>query len=183
MKNEKELQMSLRDMRRKKLSAVAAATALGRRGGPLDIIKISRMLNHSDPVIREGTLKNLAELGGRDAAMAVVRCVRDKDPRVRAAACKALGRMRAHSSKAPLYDALYDNDPIVRCSAAGALACMGDKTGLAQVMKLLCSAGRHQWEALRSLNLITGQNFRVNDHGLSQAIEWVGQQKKRFSKK
>ena len=81
MKNEKELQMSLRDMRRKKLSAVAAATALGRRGGPLDIIKISRMLNHSDPVIREGTLKNLAELGGRDAAMAVVRCVRDKDPR------------------------------------------------------------------------------------------------------
>ena len=183
MDRDKQHKLTIKDLRREKLSGVAAAVILSQRDSATNAIRISRMLNNPDPVIREGTIKSLAQSGGHEAAMAVVRCVRDRDPRVRAAACKALGQMRAHSAKAPLYDALYDNSYMVCCSAAGALATMGDKIGLAQVMKLLCSTGRHQREALRSLNIITGQNFRANADGLRQAIHWVTEQKKRFFKK
>ena len=183
MDRDKQHKLTIEELRREKLSGVAAASILARRNGATDTITISRMLNNPDPVIREGTIKSLAQSGGRNAAMAIVRCVRDRDPLVRAAACKALGQMRVHSAKASLYDALYDSSHTVSCSAAGALAAMGDKIGLAQVMKLLCSSGRHQREALRSLNIITGRNFRVNADGLSQAIRWVTEQKKRFFKK
>ena len=183
MDRDKQRKLSINDLRREKLSGVAAAAILAQRNNATDVIKISRMLNNPDPVVREGTIKSLAGNGGRDAAMAIVRCVRDRDPRVRAAACKALGQMRAHSTKIPLYDALYDSNYTVCCSAAGALATMGDKIGLAQIMKLLCSSGRHQKEALRSLNIITGQNFRINADGLRQAIHWVTEQKKRLFKK
>ena len=183
MDRDKQRRLTISELRREKLSGVAAASILAQRNSATDVIRISRMLNNPDPVIREGTIKSLAQSGGRDAAMAVVRCVRDRDPGVRAAACKALGQMRAHSAKAPLYDALYDSSYMVCCCAAGALAAMGDKIGLAQVMKLLCSSGRHQREALRSLNMITGRNFRVNADGLRQAIHWVAEQKKQFLKK
>ena len=55
-----------------------------------------------------------------------------------------------------------------------------DKIGLPLVKKLVCRSGRHRWQALRSLNLITGQSFRINEPDLKEAISWIKSQRKRF---
>ena len=168
-------------LQRQTLSGAAAATVLGRSNSVVDIVRISRTLNSSDPTMRQETINNLTQIGGREAAMAVARCLRDPYPSVRSAACKALGNMRAHTAKAQLYDALHDKDPVVCCSAAGALAVMGDKAGLPQIVKIICTRGKHQLQALRSLNIITKQDFRINPRGLEDAIRWIKAKKKHLS--
>ncbi|MBN1765124.1 MAG: HEAT repeat domain-containing protein [Sedimentisphaerales bacterium] len=159
--------------RREALSGLAAAAALGKRASVADVLKVSSMLSSADPKVRVSTIKNLANLGGKDAVAAISRCLQDKDPTVRTAACEAIGHLRAHSAKTELYDALHDKEALVRCGAATALAMMGDKSGLKEVKRLVCVNGRHQWAALRSLNAITGKDFRINDHGLNEAIRWI----------
>jgi HEAT repeat protein len=169
-------------LQRQTLSGAAAATVLGRRDSIVDIVRISSTLNNSDPAMRQETIKNLTRIGGKEAAMAVARCLRDPYPSVRSAACEALGNMRAHVAKAQLYDALYDSDPVVCCNAAGALAVMGDKAGMPQIIKMLCTPGKHQLQSLRSLNVIAKQDFRINPRGLEDAIRWIKAKKKHLSK-
>lgn len=166
-------------IRQKQLSGVAAAALLS-QGGSNDISRMSRMLHSDDPMVREGTIKSMAQTGNRQAVGSMMHCIRDPDPRVRSALCVALGRLRAHQAKDILYDALHDKNPNVCCAAAGALAVMGDKIGLPQVAKLVKTPGRHQWQALRSLNLITGQQFRINEHGLNDAIRWIKAKRRQF---
>ncbi len=169
-------------LRQKQLSGVAAAALLSKNGSGADISRMSRMLHNDDPMVREGTIRSMAKMGSRQAVGAMLHCLRDRDPRVRTATCIALGQLRAHQAKTQLYDALYDKDPNVCCAAAGALASMGDKIGLPQVAKLLRTTGKHQWQALRSLNQITGQTFRINEHGLKDAICWINAKRKIFKK-
>ena len=83
------------------------------------------MLNNSDPMVREGTIKNLARIGSRDAAAVISRCLRDPDQRVRITACKELGQMRAHAAKSHLYDALHDPDKRIRVQAVELLSAIG----------------------------------------------------------
>ena len=168
---------------RKPLGRAAVAMALGKRTDAAEIIKITRLLNNCDPVVRQDTIKKLAQIRGPDAILAISRCLRDSDPQVRATACKTLGRMRAQSAKAQLYDALHDSNDLVCCSAAEALAKMGDNIGLTQIKKLVCTSDRYRWQALRTLNILTNNDFRINEQGLKEAIQWikaVKPKKKRF---
>jgi len=176
-------EVTWQSLRRQKLTAAAAAAALSSRHKSIDLFKITHLLKNPDPLIREGAVKSIAQIGGSTAAQSIIPCLMDPDARVRIAACNTLGRMRSHQARSSLIDALCDREPGVCCAAASALAAMGDKIGLAHVMKYLCVAGRHQRQALRCLNVITGQNFPVNDHGLRQAINWVKERKKRFKQK
>jgi len=161
------------DQRRRLLTGAAAASTLAARRSGADVLKIIRLLSTSDPVVRAGAIKNLAEIGGKDAAAAVCRRLNDPDLRVRAEACRALGVMRAHSAKPQLYDSLSDRDWQVVCAAANALARMGDKSALPSVGRLLRHPGPARWEALRSLNRIARLDFPINDRGLQEARRWL----------
>lgn len=160
-------------LRRQTLNAAAAAAALGKRRSPLDIFRIIGLLTNKDPLTREGAIKNLTGIGGREAADAIARRLADGDPRVRAAACHALAEMRALRHKAQLYDALYDRDVPVRCAAAAALARMGDNYGLTAVVKLLKNPGPHARQALQTLNLITNRKFPLSQKGHAEALRWI----------
>ena len=159
--------------RRQTLSGAAAAAVLTNLNHSVGMAGLLRLLADSDPAVRENAIRNLAASRQRGAIEAIARCINDRDVRVRTAACRALGELRAHQFKAKLYDALGDKDAGVRCTAAAALGRMGDKYGLPFVAKLVTVRGRHQYQAVRALNSITGEKFPVNDHGLSAAIRWV----------
>jgi len=159
--------------RQKALSAAAAAAVLGKRSSAFETLNIIRLLSHSDPKIRTGAIQSLTQIGGRDVIAPLCRCLNDPDHDVRYAACQALGQLRAHDARAVLVDALQDPIASVRCAAAVALSWMGDRSGLPMVAKLLKLSGRHQTEALRSLNLITGQRFPFTPSGIKDAQRWL----------
>lgn len=166
--------------RRRLTLAGVEAVGLESSRSSTDLLKIMGLLNTKDPLLREGAIKALAKIRGRDATSAIVRCLNDPATRVRVTACKALGSMRAHDAKAGLYDSLTDEDPIVCCSAAEALFLMGDQTGMPRVKKFVCTPGDHQWRALRSLNMLTEKDFHMNGKGLKNAIKWIKSNKKRL---
>ena len=159
------------------VTAAAAAGVLSGRLGSRDILKVTRLLNSSDPKIRQAAIQSLVHFGGQDTAAHVSRCLNDPNLKVRIEAYKALGLMRAHSFKGRLYDALSCSEVLVRCAAAEALAQMGDRYGLPCVARLVCVKGKHQLEALRTLSFITGHKFRPNKLGVAEAIRWVRLQK------
>ncbi|MBN2212571.1 MAG: HEAT repeat domain-containing protein [Sedimentisphaerales bacterium] len=169
-----------RQIQRQNLMGAAAAAALAQTGQAPSMGKLIGLLSHSDPCVREGAVKNIAKIRGPDGILAIGRSLADRDPRVRVAACRALGMLRAHQTKSKLYDAVVDKDAEVRCAAAEALGRMGDKYGLPYVAKLVCLRGDHQYAALRALNVLTGNDFRCNDHGLGKAIAWVRREKDRL---
>ena len=166
------------EVRKRTLSAAAAALAHSHGNNRGDIAKVTQLLYHSDPVVREGAVKNLVKLAHRDAAPHITQALSDRDYRVRAAACYGLGYLRIHASKDKLFKALSDRQPIVRCAAAVALADMGDKFGLSHVVKLVNTKGEHQIEALKALNHITKQRFALSKLGLKQAMRWCKLQAK-----
>ena len=175
-----ELDITREQLRRRNLSGAAAASISVQQKSISRVLQISRLLDNSDPVVREGAIKSLESIGGRDASTLIMRSLRDPDPRVRATACGSLGKMRAHTAKGHLYDCLNDTDAVVCCRAASALSMMGDKVGLAHVQKLIFRPGRHHREAISSLNLIAGTKFPVNSKGLKQAVRWLRAQRKHF---
>ena len=161
------------------LAGIEAAGIGGIRNG-IDFVKLVSLLNTADPQVREGAIKALAKIRGKDATDAIMRCLNDPSPKVRTTACKVLGQMRAHAAKAGLYDTLTDEDPVVCCSAAEALGIMGDKTGLSRVKKLVSASGDHQWRALRCLNLLTAKEFEISNKGLRDAIKWIKSNRRRL---
>ena len=175
-KNEQR-EIARRELRNRTLNAAAAVTCSqgGSRG---DIAKITNLLYHNDPLVREGAIKNLARLSRRELAPHIKQALNDRDCRGRAAACHALGEMRAIASKSKLYDALSDREPVVRCAAAVALADMGDKYGLSHVARLVCTKGKHQIDALQAFNQITRQKFPLTKKGIKQAVHWCRLQSK-----
>lgn len=175
--------LAWQDIHRRRLAGAAAAT-LCKGSLPVDSLrKALRLLRNNDPEIRADAIRTVSNSGDRQVIDAISSCLTDPDVKVKCSACKSLGRMRAHSAKAPLLDALSDRDLTVRCCAASALAMMGDNSGVLAVMKLVCTKGRHQYEAIRSLNSITGQNFPANLDGLATAARWIKYHGKRRYKR
>jgi HEAT repeat protein len=168
-------------LRREKLAATTAAVLLTNHHRQGDIPRFWSMLNDADPMVREGAVQSLVEVGGRDCIARISRMVEDVSPAVRVAVCKALGLLRAHSSKEALYDCLEDRDWKVQCAAAWALSVMGDQVGADVVYELLQQKGEQQYYALRTLNEITGQRFTVNSEGVKSARRWYKMRKRLFS--
>ena len=169
-------------LRREKLTAAAAAAV--RLGQPniSELFRITKLLNNSDPLVREGAINTLSGIGGSNVISYITRCLNDCDSRVRTAACSALGRLRAHSAKSQLYDVLADRKTNVSCAAALALADMGDKRGLPYMVKLVRLKGSHQIEALRAMNRLTGQKFPLTRSGLTEAQRWIKLREKHLMK-
>ena len=159
------------------LTAAAAAGALGKRLSSVEAVKVAGLLKGRDPAVRQRAVSTLGRLGGKDAVHFITQALNDSDIQVRIEACNVLGLRRAHAAKSKLYDAVHDRNASVRCAAAAALACMGDKYGLPSVAKLVCLKGRHQIDAVRALNKITGHHFRVNQSGTAEAIRWIKAQR------
>ncbi len=168
--------------RSQSLTAAAAAGSLGKKLSTNDAASVIRLLKSADPQAREKAIQTLAKYGQKEIIPHIARCLRDPDIKIRVEACRALGDMRAHNCKSKLYDALQDKDPYVVCAAAGALSRMGDKQGLEPIAKLVIKNGTYRSEAIRTLNLLTGQDFRANEHGIKEAIRWIKFNKSRFFK-
>ena len=154
-------------------AAAAAAGALGRKLDTREAVKIVALLKSGDPATREKAYQTLARYGGRDYVGYIVRGLNDPDIRIRVETCRLLGDLRAHAVKRQLYDAVVDRNAYVRCAAAEALAKMGDKYGLPYVARLVCISGKHQIEALRSYNFITGRKFKLGESGVNDAVKWI----------
>jgi hypothetical protein len=50
---------------------------------------------------------------------------------------------------------------------------MGDKKGLSPVAKLVCIRGKHQVEAVNTLNYLTNKRFGLTALGINEAIKWI----------
>ena len=170
-----------RDLRRHTLSAVAAATLLSQKQPLANLPQLLHLLKHTDPVVRKGTIRNLAQIRDSTALAGVARALNDPDPEVRVTVCQALGQARAHSHRAGLYDALVDTQAQVRCAAAVALRQMGDHSGLPAVAKLVCLPGPHRWDSLRALNAVADKDFSLNQAGLEDAVKWIRFNQHRFA--
>ena len=155
------------------LVAAAAAGALGKGLGIPEGMQVVGLLKSRDPKVREEAVNTLARYGGRQYVSYIARCLRDSDIKVRVEACNALGQLRGHAAKKELYDAVQDRNAYVRCAAASALARMGDKYGLPYVARLVCVNGQHQVTAVQAYNLITGRHFRLDSHGVTEAVKWI----------
>ncbi len=167
-----------RHLNRQTLTAAAAA-ALQMRTSPRDnLLKLSRLLYNSDPVVRSDAVRKMVDAGSRDAIPHISQLLNDRDFRVRMEVCAGLGKLRALQAKSKLYDALSDRNIEVRCAAAAALADMGDKYGLPEIIRILHTTGSHQIKALKALCRITGQKFPLNWRGVKEAIRWIKLRKK-----
>ena len=172
MDRKEERDSPRQEIRNRTLTAAAAALVHAQGDNSSDVAKVTQLVYHSDPAIREGAINKLARLARREIAPHINQALNDRDYRVRAAACYALGRLRVHAAKPKLYQALSDRQPTVRCAAAVALADMGEKYGLSHVARLVCTTDEHQIEALQALNQITKQKFPLSRLGIKQAINW-----------
>ncbi len=157
----------------RRLSGVDAAAILSNQCSVAEIMKIAPLLNHADPVIREGAVSSLVRIGGPDAASQIAKLLGSSDSHMRTIACESLGQIRALDEKSKLYDSLQDHNPNVRCAAAVALRQMGDQAGLPTVILTLRHKGEHQIYALRCLNDITGRGFPLTKRGVQEALRWA----------
>jgi len=167
-----------RHVNRQTLTAAAAAALQPNRAPRENLLKMSRLLYNSDPLVRTEAVRKLVAIGSREAIPHITQLLNDRDFRVRLEVCSALGKLRAFQAKNKLYDALSDRNSEVRCAAAAALADMGDKYGLPHIIRLVSTKGDHQLKALRALCHITGQKFSLNPRGLKEAIRWLNLRKK-----
>ena len=152
-------------------------TASGRVG------QLLKLLNHGDAMIRDGAVKSLVRLGGKEAEAGLVYCLEDGDPQVRASVYKGLGKLRVRSALDHLAARLDDYDEICRLAAAAGLGQMGDYQGLDLVIGYLRANHALCWEAVRCLNLIVKQKFPANPRGLEEALTWINANKKKFKKR
>ena len=165
-------------LNRQTLTAAAAAI-LQPRSAPRDnLLKMSRLLYNSDPLVRSDAVRKMVALNSREAIPHITQLLNDQDYRVRREVCTALGKLRAFQVKNKLYDALSDRNAEVRCAAAAALAEMGDKYGMPHIVRLVCTKGNHQITALKALRQITGQKFALTPRGIKEAIRWIKLRKK-----
>ena len=155
------------------LVAAAAAGALGKGLGIPEAMQVVSLLKCRDPKVREEAVNTLARYGGREYVSYIAGALRDSDIKVRVEACKALGHLRAHAAKRELYDAVQDRNAYVRCAAASALGRMGDSYGLPYIARLVCIKGQHQVTALQAYNLLSGRHFRLDAHGVTEAVKWI----------
>ncbi|MBN1765125.1 MAG: HEAT repeat domain-containing protein [Sedimentisphaerales bacterium] len=160
--------------RRRTLCATDAAGVMPTPPPSSSVGQIIRLLNNVDPLIREGAIKSLTRIRGKDAEGAVIASLTDLDEKVRAAACRGVGHMRIYEEKEPLINFLQ-NDPsdLVRIAAAAGLGMLGDRRGLKIILKFAHPRHSLKWEALRSINMITKQSFPANLDGLAKAVSWV----------
>ena len=156
-----------------------AAAAINLTASTKSVGELLLLLSHSNTAIRVSAVESLCQKRGIEAINGIASRLTDADYRVRIAACNALGKMRAHTARRQLYDTLYDKNPLVCCVAAAALSIMGDKIGLPHVVRHLRTSGLHRLEALKSLNVIAGRNFPLNQKGVEQAIRWLDSLRKR----
>jgi len=149
------------------------AVSIGRRMENSDALTIVRFLKHNDPTIRQEALKVLARFSNQITHPYIGKGLTDTNLFVRIEACRAIGRLKIHTLKEKLYDLLLTKSPLVVCAAAMALAQMGDKKGLSPVAKLVCIRGKHQVEAVNTLNYLTNKRFGLTAVGINEAIKWI----------
>ncbi len=169
--------------RRVTLSGTAAAGAMTGRPSNGNIGQILKLLNNCDPLIRDGALKSLIRIGGREAIASVISCLDDDDPKVRSTAFKAVGQLRIVEMVDKAKANLGEPDDMVRCAAATGLALLGNKKGIDIVLKYANPKQTIRWEAVRCLNLITGKRFPANAIGLKDAVGYLKRNKKRLIRK
>jgi len=162
-----------RSYRRQTSTAAAAAIALAEPSGRSTLLRIAHLLFSKDPRIRLDAINNLKQIGTRDVIPYLCQALNDRDPQIRTETALALGKLRALTAKEKLYDLLNDRNHQVRCAAARALFDMGDKFGLPYVIKLVCTKGDHQLDALRTLRHLTNQKFPITPRGLKEALRWL----------
>ena len=149
------------------------AVSSGKRIDNNDAATVIRFLKHNDPLIRQDALKVLARFPNPMTHPFIGRCLTDTSLFVRVEACLAIGRLKIHKLKGKLYDILLSKNPLVICAAATALAQMGDKKGLAYVAKLVCIRGKHQIEAVKTLNIVATKRFSLTQSGVKEATRWI----------
>lgn len=116
-----------------------AVYALGRSGDVSALPRLTEALKDEVPDVRKVALEGLAELHGRDAAMAPVlaEALRDEEPAVRLSVVEMLGKLDADEAVPLLMKALDDPDDWVRIRAMEALAERKETQAIPKIVPML----------------------------------------------
>lgn len=129
----------------------------------------------SDHVVRVRAAECLMEIGTERAIIGLIDLLHDPHPQVRTTAIRALGALRARVAVRPLRRVLADEaDPAIKIAAARALGRMGDRGGLATVIKFLYG-GNETYPRMAALALrdIIGQTFSPTLEGIREAKRYL----------
>jgi hypothetical protein len=165
VENEQQAVVGARD-RALRLLHSAASTGVSSKEVVGKIILLSASRDH---VIRRASVPALLQIGPPSGSIGLVELLRDPNPEIQVEAAEALGHLRSESAIEPLKDLLAHDDPEIALRVAAVLGRLGNRSGVGIVRRCLAKGSPHARSAVRTLGIITGQRFRLNDAGIAEA--------------
>ena len=165
VENEQQVVVGARDRALRLLSS-AASTGVHSKEGVDRIILLSASRDHT---IRRASVPALLQIGPPSGSIGLAELLKDPNPEIQVEAAEALGHMGSESAIEPLRDLLTHDDPEIALRVAAVLGRLGDRSGLGIVRRCMAKRSPHARSAVRTLGIITGQRFRLNDAGIAEA--------------
>jgi len=164
------------DPQAKNLTACSAALALAKSGQKDRAIQVLvAVARNGDSTVRIRAAECLMEIGGERAVMSLLDLLHDPHPQVRFTAVGAIGILRVHSAVETIIKIMNtDADMSVKIMAARTLGKLGNKAGLALVIRLL-NEDEEQFcrLAVMALHDIIGQKFPPTKEGILSAKRYL----------
>ncbi len=131
--------------------------------------KVILLSASEDHVIRNATIPALLQIGGPEARDGLVRLLEDVNPQIQVEAAEALGQLNARAAIEPLKRLLKHQQADIALRVAAVLGRMEDRSGINVVRSLLAKDNPRTRDAVRTLGIIIGRKFRLNEQGIAEA--------------
>jgi hypothetical protein len=154
--------------RDKSLRALALAASL-KRNSREALTKVLLLSASDDHVVRRAAIPALLQIAGPEAKEGLVRLLEDVNPQIQIEAAEALGQLNAKTAIEPIRRLLRHEKVDVTLRAAAVLGRLDDRSGLTVVRHYLAKDNPHTRDAVRTLGIIMGRRFRLNEQGIAEA--------------
>ena len=132
--------------------------------------KIIVLSGSRDHTVRRASIPALTQIGRPNGVIGLVDLLKDPNSEIQVEAAEALGHMKAETATEQLKELLAHKDPEVTLRVAAVLGRLNDRSGLGTVRRYLAKGNPHVRTAVRTLGIITGRRFRLNDAGFAEAL-------------
>jgi len=161
-------QQTVSSARERALRLLNSAATAG-VGSKETVDKIIVLSGSRDHAVRRASIPALIQVGPPHGVIGLVELLKDPNPEIQVEAAEALGHMRAETAIEQLKELLAHKNPEVALRVAAVLGRLNDRSGLGAVRRYLAKGNPHVRTAVRTLGIITGRRFRLNDAGFAEA--------------
>lgn len=153
-----------------RLLSAAANTGVSSKETINKIVLLSGSDDHS---VRRASIPALLQITSPEGRLGLEGFLQDPNPQIQVEAAEALACIDATGSIRQIKELLKHEEADVALRVASALGRLNDRSGLAVVRRYLFGKGPHTRAAVRTLGIIVGRKFRLNEAGLADARKYM----------